>query len=384
MPIGLPSAQALLEDKTIGFFSIDTDVIQSLGFKFSEGALRALPWQRPSWLTIQQTEIVEREVSAHRMDPITKVAKELNSAISNLQRLSGMDFATVNAQVAAMNPETVASRNFSKEFKAFVAGLGGGVLPVDGPHLARQLFDRYFQEVAPFESRKKSEFPDAAALLTLENHAKAIKKQGIVISKDSGWSDFAKESDWLYCVTSVDDFVALFKSSSPVATGVTAKVSADLANLGSCLSALLLDAVQNHIAGAYWNASDVWTGFCHRVEANVDQFHYVNHSLDLTKIGTWLVDHDPTVCIIEVKVTVQVGIDVNVEFFMYDTIDHEELNFGSLDVSREHEIEVDAFITLRGDLEHATVDNLDPSIEIAGGDYDVDIGEVDPDFDHEE
>lgn len=68
MPSGLPSAQALLEDKSVEFFSIDTDVIQGLGFKFSEGALRALPWQRPSWLTIQQTEIVEREVHAHRME----------------------------------------------------------------------------------------------------------------------------------------------------------------------------------------------------------------------------------------------------------------------------------------------------------------------------
>jgi hypothetical protein len=34
MPTGLPSTQALLEDKSIGFLSIDTDIIQGLGFKF--------------------------------------------------------------------------------------------------------------------------------------------------------------------------------------------------------------------------------------------------------------------------------------------------------------------------------------------------------------
>lgn len=171
---GLPSAQALLEDKTVAFFSIDTDIIQGLGFKFSEGALRALPFQRPSWLTIQQTEVVEREVHAHRMDPVTKTVKELTSAISSLQRHTRQDFTPVNAQIEGMNPEAVAARNFSNEFKTFVAGLGGSVLPIDGPNLARQMFDRYFQEVAPFEARKKSEFPDAAALLTLENHAVAI------------------------------------------------------------------------------------------------------------------------------------------------------------------------------------------------------------------
>jgi hypothetical protein len=115
----------------------------------------------------------------------------------------------------------------------------------------------------------------------------------------------------------------------------------------------------------------------------VDQAHYLGHSVDLTGIGTWLVEHDPTICIIEVRATVQVSVDVNVEFFIYDTIDHEELNFGSLEVSRDHEMEVDVFITLRGDLEHAAVDELDPSIELAGGEYDVEVGEVEPDFDME-
>jgi hypothetical protein len=384
MPSGLPSAQALLEDKTVTFFSIDTDVIQSLGYKFSAGALHALPLQRPSWMTIQQSEIVAREIHAHRMEPVVNAAKELNSAISNLQRLSGLNFSPIADQVADLDAELVASTNFSNEFQKFVASLGGGVLSIDGEHLAKQMFDRYFQVSAPFESRKKSEFPDAAALLTLENYAKSINKQGILISKDGGWSNFAKGSDWLYCVSSLEEFAALFKSTSTLATGVTAKVSTDLSNPVSTLSSLMQHAVNEHIAEAFWSAGDVWTGFCHRVEAEIDQAHYKSHSLELTEIGTWLVEHDPTICIIEVKAAIQVTVDVIAEFFIYDTIDHEELNFGSEDVSREHEIEVDIFITLRGDLEHAAIEELDTSIEISGGDYEVEVGEVDPDFAYEE
>lgn len=40
-------------------------------------------------------------------------------------------------------------------------------------------------------------------------------------------------------------------------------------------------------------------------------------------------------------------------------------------------------ITLRGDLEHVAVDELAPSIELAGGEYDVEVGEVNPDFNQE-
>jgi hypothetical protein len=46
MPSGWPSAQALLEEKSVGFFSIDTDVIQSHAYKFFCGVLRALPLRK--------------------------------------------------------------------------------------------------------------------------------------------------------------------------------------------------------------------------------------------------------------------------------------------------------------------------------------------------
>jgi len=72
MPEGLPTATALIEQKAVTFFSIDTDVIQSHGYKFGEGALHALAFQRPQWFHIQLTEVVEQEVMAHRMDTVTK------------------------------------------------------------------------------------------------------------------------------------------------------------------------------------------------------------------------------------------------------------------------------------------------------------------------
>lgn len=55
--------------------------------------------------------------------------------------------------------------------------------------------------------------------------------------------------------------------------------------------------------------------------------------------------------------------------------------YGVLSVSRDHELAVDIFITLRGDLEHVAVDELAPSIELAVGEYGVEVGEVNPDFD---
>ena len=58
---------------------------------------------------------------------------------------------------------------------------------------------RYFAPSAPFQSSgaKKSEFPDAIALLSLEAWAKTRERKILAISKDTGWAEFADHSDWI-------------------------------------------------------------------------------------------------------------------------------------------------------------------------------------------
>jgi hypothetical protein len=168
MPEGLPTAAALIEQRAVTFFSIDTDVIQSHGYKFGEGALHAMALQRPNWFQVQLTDVVEREVLAHRMDAVSKVVQEMQSAISGAQRVVGQDLRTIKDAFDALDSERVARARFTRELRDFVKRLGGSVLPLDGHTLAHDLFVRYFEQLPPFEVKKKSEFPDAASLLVLE------------------------------------------------------------------------------------------------------------------------------------------------------------------------------------------------------------------------
>ena len=72
--------------------------------------------------------------------------------------------------------------------------------------------------------------------------------------------------------------------------------------------------------------------------------------------------------------------DIGVEFFQYDTIDHEEIGMGSDEISRRMEVGIDLFVMCQGDLLDTPVDDWDISFEIEGGDYRVEVGEVNPDF----
>jgi hypothetical protein len=82
---------------------------------------------------------------------------------------------------------------------------------------------------------------------------------------------------------------------------------------------------------------------------------------------------------------VPIPLEVGVEFYQYDTIDHEEICMGSDEITRQVTLNVEVFLLCHGDLFVESVDKWEVDIEITGGEYLVEIGEVNPDYDeHEE
>lgn len=382
MPRNLPTAAELFEQKHISFFSIDTDVIQSHGFKFGEGALHALALQRPNWITAQLTDVVEREVLDHRMAPVLKADQELASALDVMERLGGIDFSDIKTTLAAHKAVDSARTRFGRELTDFLRRLGGGILPLKGTGLVRDLFNLYFDQKPPFEERKskKFEFPDGAALLVLEAHAKAGKTKGVLISNDGGWERFAAESEHLYCVKSLDEFTSLFQSHGPEADSVVLKVKNALANPDSELNARLNDHLSNHVNGAFWEVGELYTGSSHRQDGTVDDVFMTSVHIDPNNAGIWFCEHDPSVCVIELTASVTVQAHGSVDFFLWDTIDHEEMAMGSAAFERDAAVEVDLFLTCRGDLLASDLEDWDIGVEMSGGNYVVDVGEIELDY----
>lgn len=386
MPKGLPSAAELLEQRAVTFFSIDTDVIQALGYKFEDGALRALHLQRPNWIKVCLTEVVQKEVMDHRMDPVMQAAQELQSALTKMQRLSKINIKPASDVVDAMPFESEARNRFELEFNNFVSRLSGEVLPLDGVNLAANLFSRYFSGEAPFEKRKekKFEFPDAAALLVLESYAKSHKTRGILISKDNGWANFSENSDYLYCVKSLDEFVSLFESEGENADRVKSKIREGLNARENDFFLQIESALERDVENATWHVDDIYSGIGLRVEAYISSVGYANSYLDPDDIKVWFVEHDPSLCTVELQVSVEVNLDVEVEYYQYDTIDHEDMNVASDYLSREATVDLDVFLTCKGNLLRDSVDDWLIDVTVSGGRYRLDVGEVNPDFGREE
>ncbi|MBH2008543.1 MAG: DUF4935 domain-containing protein [Xanthomonadaceae bacterium] len=381
MPKGLPSAAQLMGQE-ITFFSIDTNLIRAVGFRFEEGALNQLQRQLPGWLKLQLTEVAEREIRAQRMAPVTEAIQQFQGAAGKIGRSTGLDLAPIERAFADMKVASSTEAIFDRQLHAFVQRLRGSVLPIAGSGLAEAMFSRYFGEEPPFEHRKdkKFEFPDAAALLVLEMHARAHKTLGILVSEDGGWKDFAEKSDLLYCVKSIDEFAALFASEGPNAESVKQKIRAAAEDENSKLRASLVDELRRHIGNSEWAVGDLYSGSAHRLEGEAYSAELIDYSVDLSDVEVWFVEHDPSMCVVELTVSAKARVDISVEFFAWDSIDREEVGIGSNEFSADADLDVTVFLTCSGDLLADPPTAWDVDIEIAAGEYSVDVGEVNPDF----
>ena len=385
MPAGSPTPDHIIGRK-VTFFSIDTNVMEGKGFDFKRGALNVLHLQRPTWITLQLSEIVEREVFAHRMSDLMDAKKKLDSALNHMRRKASLDVSKLESAADSLAIVESAQQQFKTEIQIFVSGLSGKVLATHGETLARDLFDRYFAMQPPFEviKDKKSEFPDAAALLVLEQHAKDLSTNGVLVSNDKGWHSFANNSDHLFCVKTLEEFTGLFEAMSEHAKLLLSKIRADLEDDNSNCHALVKDAVQEHVSEAEWSVDEICTGFSHRQEAESYEACVVAFEPDFKNIQGWFTDEDSPLFVVEVPVSISVEVLISVAFFQWDSIDHEEIPMGSQEIAVPMDVDVSVFLTSSGELMALPVADWDIEVEIATGSYSVDAGEVNLDYGYDE
>ena len=264
-------------------------------------------------MSLQLTDVVLKEIVGHRMEPVVEAAEKLQSSITALQRLATLDFSPTRDQVEQMNLLTAAEQRFDCEVRQYVTQCRGEVLPLSDidPEL---LFIKYFAGEPPFGLRadKKSEFPDAAALLLLEQRAEALNTKAIVASRDTGWKGFAEQSEHLYCVSSLEDLAALFAATGAHAQAVKERITAAVNDENSVLRGQLTEKLEEHISDAYWDTEELYSGG-HRFEAEKDSSTLRSYSVKDNSLNIWKVDGEPGAWVVELAAIVEANVVVDVK-----------------------------------------------------------------------
>lgn len=383
MPAGIPTAQQLV-DGEVSFFSLDTDVIQAAGYNFGKGALNQLPKQLPAAMRLQLAPIVLHEVVGHRMASVGEAAEKFTASVNKLGRLTGLDFSPASTNFAQLNVLAASKDKFENEVREYVAECGGQILHLKDVD-PTSLFDKYFGGKPPFGAKaiKKHEFPDAAALLLLEKYATDSGNKGILASKDGGWKSFAEQSAHLYCVSSLEELAALFKASGAHAQAVKDKIAAAVHDEDSAVREQLTESLVSHVSNSDWSADELFSA-SQRIEAEVYDAQLDSYTIAQDSLNVWQVDEEPTTWVVELTANVQVTVEVSVRFYVWDSIDREEVSVGGQTYSFTQQIDVDAFLSCSNVQVDGDPEDWDIDIEIGTSRYGVEAGEVELDFGRDE
>ena len=194
--------------------SIDTVVFDAKGKTFDQPVLRRLDQFKRRDVEIVIADVIAREMKAHLREAAAETQRALKRALRSHNGLWRRKKSEKESADLLIDADSAAFAE--SEFSTFLDNVGGKVLEViDEAGSAQRIVDLYFSGGPPFGPSKgrKSEFPDAYALLTLEAYAAASGKLLLCVSADKGWVEFAARSNHLVCVTRLEDALELFNAA---------------------------------------------------------------------------------------------------------------------------------------------------------------------------
>jgi hypothetical protein len=187
--------------------ALDTEVFYKFNSNYDSIDCRNLiKFVREERIKLLLTSVNYYEIKKHLKEKaqsisvlIEKLLKDLNQYDFKLSEPSVKSQIPTNGSILSKYKETV--KNITPSFEeiyqellarleAFLKEANFEIIQIN--HVsADKVFDNYFSCIPPFNiGKKKSEFPDAFALLALEKEAEDKEKKIYVVSGDSDWKNF--------------------------------------------------------------------------------------------------------------------------------------------------------------------------------------------------
>lgn len=183
-----------ISDKEINYFSIDSCVIIRKNFDFSNTPLSRI---NHSKLKNIIPEVIKNELITHFDSKIKDSSGKLIKEVNLIKKLTGLDLINYN--------ELEKQLNISTKTSDFYKYLNNSVQLAHSDIDVEVILDSYFKAIPPFKNAKdkKTEFPDAIALETLELWAKNNRHKILIISTDFDWIEYCNKSQNLF---SIDEY----------------------------------------------------------------------------------------------------------------------------------------------------------------------------------
>jgi hypothetical protein len=356
--------------------TIDTQVIHANGFDLEGGLLAQIAQFRDGSTRFVLSRVTLKEILRHLTEKAEETRRGLQSAF---RKARDGQFPLELPDLKAIDPKAVAR----SRLEAFVKATGAEIIDYDQVSLP-EVMDRYFKPAPPFATgKKKNEFSDAVALLSLEAWAEAKGKRVLAVSNDGDWTAFAEASAVIDVQTDLSDALADLQKNSTEAVAIVIDL----------LRRIKTDDDWDLRAGFYSSLDSEIAGYSASAEA--ESYHSVEgEDVNLTFLdfdfaedpedeAFEVVQARPDYLVVQVDLKVKVRAEGSFTFQIYDSIDKDYVNLGSSLASTEDELELAALVTFERDDDQAEKPWMVHNVELLGHGEAVDFGYIEPDYSRE-
>jgi hypothetical protein len=231
----------------------------------------------------------------------------------------------------------------------------------------------YFAEEPPFASGdKKSEFPDAIALLSLLSWAEERDARILTVSRDGGWHQFVRANSRRFAIT--DDLAGALAAAQEDDGHVLAKVRAILRGKPEVLSAVITAAVDG--MAEVEPAPEAHASMLYEI-GDAEFVPDVAVITDEDDIA--IINNTPSEIVCRIPVLVTGRAIASFAFYFWDSVDREYIGMGSREAASEFEKNAAVLLTLAVSPEIAE-DVTVIKVEFIDASGYVDFGDISPDY----
>ncbi len=355
-----------IDEGIISAIALDNSVFHRYQYNLQHGLLKRLNQFGSGRVKFVVPEIIEKEL---RRGMNTQAADKKDKLCAALEEASAIWKLDKNAALSSLFGECSAFELVEKNLEHFFKDTSAIVLTTDSFVRFEDLLNLYFNALPPFavSGKKKNEFPDAIALLSLENWAAQENTKVLVVSNDGDWKGYCQNSSRLAIVGELSHALSLFQdeiSRNYCEKFISSIQSGDRYGFGAAISKVFDEEG--------WRIEiipEADAGYDYEPEVSSVDFYYVDvEDYEPVEFKDGVLTANLTLC-------TDVDIECCFNFGLWDAEDRRSVPFGSTIRSWSTTIDVEVVLSLR----------CEPDFEIEGIEItntikNISFGDIEPDW----
>lgn len=361
--------------------TLDTSIFDAQGLRLESGLLKQLEQFRDSSTRLILSEVVKEEILSHLIEKARDAQKEIEKSLKQAKEHWRVEDQKIEVIKKTIFGEHKAQEIASERFSQFVEVTSLEIVEAQDYVMIGDLIQKYFQAKPPFSEtgKKKNEFPDAIALMSLETWANKNRTRIIVVTSDNDWKNFCKSSERLLAIDDFAGALGLFQlqDADDICRYLSERYEkCELEDVKEVISNALEYRISALDISPEADSAYVYEHESTEITFNEFEFKF----LESPNLIFRPVKFDDESLVVESKLSVDVNVECSFSFSVYDSIDGDDVSMGTSSASIQTNLDVNILVSFIGDLDKvgAEVEVEDVEIEITMPD--VDFGMIEPDW----